>query len=203
MTLAALARLFPAAARLGWLTVRVPNPQPAQARAWAFFLRGNGAFFSRGFGRVCARLRTAGIWAEDLCCLGDRWACRRLFTERPARPVIFVGHSRGGRRALAAAGRLGLAEIGVDLLICVDVAYPPPVPANVRRAVHLYRGGRRLYPARPLTAVPGSQGVVENFDLDVEGAPLPGRWLHHFNITTSAAVQDWIVGEILKTAAPV
>jgi pimeloyl-ACP methyl ester carboxylesterase len=192
--------LFPAAARLGWATTTVPNPPEGDARAAAYLLRGNGAVFSPGFGRLCDRLRAAGVWAEDLRCVGDRWACRHLVGHRAAGrlagPVVLVGHSRGGRRALAAAARLGRAGVAVDLLVCVDVAFPPPVPGNVRRAVHLYRSGWRAYPARPLRPAPGACGRLENIDLDGPGSPVPGRGLHHLNITASPALQAWVAGQI-------
>jgi pimeloyl-ACP methyl ester carboxylesterase len=110
--------------------------------------------------------------------------------------VALVGHSRGGRRALAAAERLGQAGIAVDLVVCVDVAFPPPVPENVRRAVHLYRTGWRIYPARPLRPAQGSSGQVENIDLDALGSPIPGQGLHHLNITSSPALLAWVAEQI-------
>lgn len=186
------------------MTARVPNPPATPGRAVAYLFRGNGAVFSRGFGRLCGRLREAGVWAEDLRCVGDRWACRHLIGQRAAGqlggPVALVGHSRGGRRALAAAAALGRAGIDVDLVVCVDVAFPPLVPASVRRAVHIYRSRRRIYPARPLRTDTGPADRIENIDLDETGAPIPGRGLHHLNITGCAAVQDWIAGRIGELA---
>ena len=180
---------------LGWLTTCVPNPPLANAAGLAFLLRGNGFIFSRGFGRLCDTLRTAGFWAADLRCTGDRWAVRQVLaaqrTDGVAQPLILVGHSRGGRRAISAATALASLGIAVDLLVCVDVAFPPPIPGNVLRAAHLHRTRHRLYPARPLrAAVPGPR--VENLDLDHPESPIPGRGLHHLNITTSRAVQSWI-----------
>ena len=192
--------LLPAAGRLGWATTTVPNPPPTDAWAAAYLLRGNGAVFSPGFGRLCDRLRAAGVWAEDLRCVGDRWACHHLAGQRAAGlltgPVALVGHSRGGRRALAAAAWLGRIGVAVDLVVCVDVAFPPPVPGNVRRAVHLYRSGWRVYPARPLRPAPGAGGRVENIDLDAPGSPVPGRGLHHLNIMWCPAIRAWVAGQI-------
>ena len=191
-------------ARLGWATASHPNPEPQSARGRVFLLRGNGAVFSRGFGRLCDRFRAAGFRAEDLRCTGDSAACCELLAARErgelSGPVVFVGHSRGGRRTLAAAQRLEPAGVVVDLLVCVDVAFPPPAPGNVRHAVHLYRSRLRLYPARPLRAAPGSSAVIENINLDGPDPPFPGRGLHHLNITASEAVHDWIircVGEVI------
>lgn len=195
-----IAWLFPAVSRFGWATTSVRNPPKADARAAAYLFRGNGAIFSPGFGRLCDRLRAAGLWAEDLRCTGDRWACRHLTGRhaagRPSGPVALVGHSRGGRRALAAAAQLGRAGIAVDLVVCVDVAFPPPVPGNVRRAVHLFRSGWRVYPVRPLRPATGAGGRVENIDLDAPMSPFPGRGLHHLNMTGCPALQSWVVRQI-------
>jgi pimeloyl-ACP methyl ester carboxylesterase len=137
--------------------------------------------------------------------VGDLWLCRHLAREHKAGrlhcPVVFVGHSRGGRSALHAARQLEPFGVVVDLLVCVDVAWPYEVAGNVRRAVHLYRSQRRLYPARPLRATPGSQAVVENVDLDGPGAPVSGRGLHHLNITACPAVQDYVIGRVLQAVS--
>jgi pimeloyl-ACP methyl ester carboxylesterase len=192
--------LLPASARLGWATTAVPNPREGDARAAAYLLRGTGAVFSRGFGRLCDRLRVAGVWAEDLRSVGDRWACRHLAGHRAVGrltgPVALVGHSRGGRRALGAAARLGRFGVEVDLVVCVDVAFPPLVPQNVRRAIHLYRTGWRAYPARPLRPTPGVGGRVENIDLDAPESPIPGRGLNHLNVTSCPALLAWVAGQI-------
>src|SRR5262245_36048859 len=91
--------------------------------------------------------------------------------------------------------------ISVDLLICVDVAMPYDVAANVHHAIHLYRTYRRLYPARPLRPAPDSAARIKNVDLDGADSPIPAKGLRHLNITGSPAVQAWILDQILKTVA--
>src|SRR5438445_1769153 len=117
MRLSAALWPFPFGVRLGWATAGAPNPDPSRARGRVFLLRGNAVVFSGGFGTLCTELRRAGLWAEDLRCVGDRWACRRLVADRragrPGGPVVFVGHSCGGRYSLHAAGRLQDAGIAV------------------------------------------------------------------------------------------
>jgi hypothetical protein len=93
--------------------------------------------------------------------------------------------------------------IHVDLLVCIDVAIPFRVSANVGQAVHLYRSHRRLYPARPLLAEPGSAARVINLDLDAADSPIAPSGLHHLNITSSPAVQTWVVNHVLETVATV
>jgi hypothetical protein len=188
---------FPFLVRVGWLSTRVPNPPAESARGRVFLLRGNGIIFSPGFAALCAALRRAGWWAEDLRCVGDRWACRRLVADHKAGrlrgPVVFVGHSCGGRYSLYGAEELLAAGVGVDLVVCLDVAGAPPVPGNVRRAVHLYRSRRRLYPARSLVPALGSAARVDNVDLDAPGSPVDPRWLVHVTVPARAAVRAFVL----------
>jgi hypothetical protein len=183
---------FACGVRLGWAT-RIPNPDPRTARARVYLLRGNGIFFSRGLGALCRQLRADGIWAEDLRCVGDRWALRHLTAHHKAGrlhgPVVLVGHSCGGRYSLFAAHRLQALGIPIDLLVCLDVALPPAVPANVKHAVNLYRSRRRLYPAGPLRPADDSSALIENIDLDAPDSPVRGAWLHHLNFTDNPVVR--------------
>ena len=205
MRVCALTWPFCFGVRLGWATARVPNPAPERARGRVYLLRGNAVIFSRGFGALCGRLRQAGLWAEDLRCVGDRWVRWHVQADREAGrlqgPVILVGHSCGGRYALFTAWELARRGIPVELVVCIDVAMPFAVAANVGHAVHLYRSRRRLYPARPLQAEPGSAAQVTNLDLDGDGSPIAPEGLHHLNITDSPAVQDWVFDQVLETVA--
>jgi hypothetical protein len=187
--------------RLGWASTRIPNPAPGTERGRVYLLRGNGIFFSRGLGDLCGRLRRLGVWAEDLRCVGDRWALRHLAADPPRGPLVFVGHSCGGRYSLFAARRLAEGGTRVDLVVCLDVALPPEVPDNVGKAVNLYLDRRRLYPARPLRPAPGSRAVIENIDLSAASSPLNGAWLNHLTITDHPAVQALALGRILEAIA--
>jgi hypothetical protein len=202
MRLWALTWPFSFGVRLGWATTRHPNPEPDRARGRIYLLRGKGVVFSRGFGAMCDRLRKEGLWAEDLRCVGDRWVRKQLRADQAAGrlrgPVIFVGHSCGGRHALFTAQQLAPLGIAVELVVCVDVARPSEAASNVRHAVHLYRSRMRIYPARPLRCEPGSAAQIENIDLDGEDSVISPAGLHHLNITGSAALQDWVVERILQ-----
>ena len=193
---------FPFLVRLGWATARTPNPRPEDARARVYLLRGNGIVFSNGLGILCRQLREMGVWAEDLRCVGDLWAYRQLIAEHRAGrlrgPVIFVGHSCGGRYSVFTARKLQRAGIQVHLLVCLDVAMPPEVPANVDRAVSIYLTRRRIYPARPLRSAPGSPAVIENIDLNGKDSPVRANWLCHLNITDSVGVRALVMERILR-----
>src|SRR5205823_4651072 len=99
-------------------------PRPGGARGRVYLIRGQGWVFSGGWAALRERLRDAGLEAEDLSDhAGGRAADEVLADQgagRLAGPVVLVGHSRGGRQALAAAERLGRAGIPVDLLLTVD-----------------------------------------------------------------------------------
>jgi hypothetical protein len=195
-------RFVPFLVRLGWATVRVPNPDPLRAPGRVFFFRGQAIVFSRGFGTMCAELRRRGVWAEDLRCRGETWAVREVVGDhRSGRwrgPVVFVGHSCGGRSALFAAEELRAAGIAVALVVCLDVTLPTPVPANVVRAINLRRTRRRLYPAMPLVPAAGARPAIENIDLDAPDSPIDPEWICHVNITSRPQVRDYVVGRILE-----
>lgn len=192
---------FPFGVRLGWASAGIPNPSLREAKGYVYLLRGNGIIFSRGFGVLCRELRKRDIWAEDLRCVGDLWMLRHLRANHRAGrlrgPVVMVGHSCGGRYALFAARKLEEVGITVRLLICLDVAGPPPVPANVERAMNLYMTGIRIYPARPLRLAPGSVARIQNIDLHGAESPVQTSWLCHLNLTENKAVQDFILRQVL------
>jgi hypothetical protein len=202
MRLAALLWPFPFGVRLGWATTRVPNPEIGRARARVYLLRGQAIVFSRGFGAMCDRLRREGVWAEDLRGVGDCWVRRRLIADheggRLSGPVILVGHSCGARYSLFTAHELARRGIAVELVVCVDVAIPYEVAANVRHAANLFRSQGRIYPARPLVNAAGSAARITNVDLDAADSPIAPDGVHHLNMTASLAVQDWIVARILE-----
>jgi hypothetical protein len=187
---------FPFGVCLGWATCNTRNPPETTARGRAFFLRGQGIVFSGGFGRLCEAQRREGWWAEDLRCVGDWWMRLHLLAEqrtgRLRGPLVMVGHSCGGRYATYSAGVLAKAGVSIDLLVCVDVAGPFPIPGNVRQALNIYRSRGRFYPARPLLAAPGASPSIENLDLDAPGSPIAPAGLHHMNMTDSPAVQELI-----------
>ena len=192
--------------RLGWLSAGLANPDPAKVDARVYLLRGNAIVFSRGLGWLCGQLRQRGIWAEDLRCVGDRWACRHLIqnqkTDPIQRPVVFAGHSCGGRYSLYAAHQLHRLGIAVNLIVCFDVALPPDVPPNVKKAVNYYLSRRRIYPARPLRAVDPAATEVFNVDLSQPRWSLRGMWQNHLTVTNGINVQQAALGHIIEAVKP-
>jgi hypothetical protein len=111
-----------------------------------------------------------------------------------------VGHSRGGRHVIDAAGQLQKAGIVVELLVCVDVALPPTVPSNVRHVLNVYTTEQRIYTPEPLKPSAGAMTYIQNLDLGDPKSPLSVPGLHHLNITANSVVQDLIMERILKVA---
>jgi pimeloyl-ACP methyl ester carboxylesterase len=196
---------IPLGSRVSWVTSSARNPNPRQARANVFLLRGTGTMFSPGFGDLCTKLRRSGIWAEDLGSVGESWIVKYLIDERKAGrlngPIILVGHSRGGRHILDAAHELQKAGMKVDMLICLDVAAPITVPGNVIWAMNLYMTQHRIYPAEKLKATPGSLTHVDNFDLNAPSSPVTISGLNHFNITADPGVQDFVMKAIVQAVS--
>jgi hypothetical protein len=177
-------------------------PNPASPRGHVYLIRGQGWVFSGGWAILRDRLRAAGVAADDVSDLDAAWVGDHVLAQRRSGrlngPIVFVGHSRGGRLSLHLAERLGQEGIPVDLILTADTCKPPAVPANVGRAVNLYLTKNRLYPARPLRPAPDSQTVIENVDLDAPGSPFAPRGLHHLNFTDSPDVQDYLFGRIME-----
>jgi hypothetical protein len=200
-----LAWQVPFGNRLSWATASAPNPEATRSPARVFLVRGSGTIFTPGFGDLCTKLRRNGMWAEDLGPSGDNWIYQHLLAERKAGrlkgAIVLVGHSRGGRHIIETAQELQKAGIGVDLLICVDVAALPTVPSNVRQAINIYSSEHRVYPADILKPAPKSTTLIENIDLNSPRSPIKGNGLNHVTITANAAVQQFMVQRILQVAS--
>jgi hypothetical protein len=186
----------------------VPPPPPGnpagEPLGHVYLIRGQGWVFSGGWAVLCDRLRTAGVRAEDVSDHGGGWVADDVLARHRAGtlgggPVVFVGHSRGGRQSLFAAERLARDGVRVDLILTADVAIPPPVPANVGRAVNVYLSKDRIYPARRLVAAAGSKAAIENVALDAPGSPFaPPHGLNHLNFTDSLEVRAYLYRRIMQ-----
>jgi thioesterase domain-containing protein len=176
------------------------NPDGSAGRV--YLIRGQGWAFSGGWRVLRDRLRRAGVRADDISDLSADWVVRDILEDHRAGqlagPIVLVGHSRGGRQALFAAERLAREGVNIDLILTVDVAIPPPVPAGVSRAVNLYLARQRFYPARPLKPARDSGTIIENIALDMADSPVDARGRNHLTITDSPEVQDYLFRSILK-----
>ena len=110
-------------------------------------------------------------------------------------PLILVGYSMGGYSVIQLSRELGTAGIPVDLLVALDPAFPPPVPANVARAVDLYQT-QAGFKGGPVQADAGFRGelVVRNL------GHLPG--VEHRNFPIYPDVRREVVARVLQVARP-
>ncbi|HWV55573.1 hypothetical protein [Pseudorhodoplanes sp.] len=133
------------------------NAQSAGATLRAFLIQGLAGgrpfYFSGGLDVLARKLTAQGVSASVhaqgtfLRPYGQVDAIARLALSaaaKGARPVL-IGHSMGADAALKVAVRLESAAIAVPLVVCFDPTSfrllfgPPPVPANVARALCFYQ----------------------------------------------------------------
>jgi len=84
--------------------------------------------------------------------------------------------------------------------LCHLQPWVAPAGRALRHAVHLYRSGWRLYPARPLVASPGSSTIAENLDVRAPRSPVRAAWLYHLNFTDRPEVQAFVRNRVPATA---
>jgi pimeloyl-ACP methyl ester carboxylesterase len=103
--------------------------------------------------------------------------------------VVLIGHSLGGNNAIAAAARLGQAGVIVHLVVTIDPTAPPPVPANVRRAVNYFLSAPQsgLPQGVAIAAGAGFRGQISNADLSTGRPDLAGDGLTHTSIDVRPA----------------
>jgi len=173
----------------------VAGPAPT-VQGRVYVLRGQGFVFSGGLGTVAQRLQQSGVRTSDLSDWGAGGAVNEIVADRKQGtfrgPLVFVGHSRGGRQALGAAAALAQHGITVDLVVVVDAMAVPQVPGNVRRAVNLYLTQGRVYPAAPLQPTPGAATTIENIALDVAGSPIDAGGANHLSVDDNPQLQDYV-----------
>jgi pimeloyl-ACP methyl ester carboxylesterase len=157
---AALA-LLPALAACGTTTVQ-PLTQPPRGRV--VVLRGLLNMFSTGMNQLTFMLRGAGYDATVHNHAEWRGLSARLVEAARdgtlQRPLVVIGHSFGADDAIAMAGRLGAAEVPVDLLVTFDPSWVLAVPRGPKRVLNFHQD-RDSY-ARRLTPGPGFDGRIDN-----------------------------------------
>lgn len=151
---------------------------------------GRPFFFSGGMDALANRLNRAGIVAS----VYEQGALLRPYgrvevitaaamaaVRRGARPVL-IGHSMGADAALKVAVALAAENIAVPLVVCFDPTSfrllfgPPPVPANVERALCFYQKvsplGRGILKAAPDFEGTLIQERIANFHSAIDDDPV-------------------------------
>jgi pimeloyl-ACP methyl ester carboxylesterase len=182
------------------LTVLLQTGEVASARAATLprasvqvdLFRGLGNVFSRGLDALSRRLNNEGYTAQVFHHSAWRRVAQRIAAthSRGGRHIIvLIGHSLGGNAALLLARELGRSGVPVALLVIYDATDPQPVPNNVQHAVNFFQNNGI---GRPVTAVSGFQGRLENIDLTSD------RSVTHWNIDEATRLHDQIIARIVQ-----
>jgi len=122
-------------------------------------------------------------------------------------PLVLVGHSYGADDMIRVADALGQAGITVDLLITLDPVTPPPVPANVKRAINIYKSRPMTdwFPAwRGVTvsAIDETKTKLTNTDLRLTAVGFDTEVIDHINIEKIDGVHRMVMAEIVSICPP-
>jgi hypothetical protein len=176
-------------ASAGLFGAGVPEAEPRPSRAHVYLLRGIFGL-STGMDVLAERLSRQGIRATvhgygDAGTLAVQAA--RAYKDGSERPIILIGHSRGGSAALDMAEDLGRAGVPVALVIPIDPVGTTTVPSNVRRAVNFYVSDGM---GSAVSKGANFRGQIAN--LDFKGQPDGG----HMAIQSSDRIHRQIVGYV-------
>lgn len=166
---------------------------------------GRPFYFSEGMDALARKLKAAGIAAS----VHEQGSFLRPYGEvdaittaavtaaRDGKRPILIGHSMGADAALKVAVKLAGERIAVPLVVCFDPTSfrqlfgPPPVPANVARALCFYQKvsplGRGV-----LKAAPGYKGALIQEQVAT----------FHSAIDDDPVLQQRVVSEIQQLWAP-
>jgi len=113
-----------------------------------------------------------------------------------APPIIFVGHSMGGRLCLHVAHWFQQSRIPVESVVILDSNVLATVPPNVKRCVNLYVTNiTGVFHGGPVHAqVTGTP--VFNVDVSKIRRPKNSWTVDHFNIDDSQWMRAVVIGEI-------
>jgi pimeloyl-ACP methyl ester carboxylesterase len=134
---------------------------------------GRPFYFSGGLDLLARKLNAQGVTASVhaqgsfLRPYGEVGAIAQaaLAAAREGRRPVLIGHSMGADAALKVATHLDAARVAVPLVVCFDPTSfrllfgPPPVPANVARALCFYQKVSPLGRGT-LKAAPDFKGVL-------------------------------------------
>lgn len=159
-------------------------------------IRGLANVFSTGLDSLASELKKEGIEARPVSLSNSAaraTTIARAYRASPAnRPVILVGHSFGADQALEISRDLEKRGVPVALIVTFDPTSKGPVPANVRRAVNMYTGGKEIW--APVAPAPGFRGQLVNMDVKNGSDAVAG--VNHFNVEKAERLHKIAIREI-------
>jgi len=169
------------------ITAKPGKPLPTRAVTHVYLLRGLFGVFSQGIDALAAELVSLGYtsevygWDESqkvIDQIGSRFAAGHTG------PVVVIGHSLGANATIAVATAVAPQNIPIDLAVTFDATDPGPVPENVAVLINFWADDGF---GKPVSAVPGYTGQLENFDLSGE----PG--IDHTSIDTRERFHQFVI----------
>jgi Thioesterase domain len=152
--------------------------------------RGLADIFSRGMDTLTDKLNQQGYSARVYSTNGWHTAARRIADQytRGHKPIIvLIGHSLGANATFDVANQLDRQNIPIELIVTFDATDPQPTPKNVLHLVNLFQ---RNGFGKQVTAGPGFQGELSNFDLTHETG------LSHTTIEKSPRLHAFVMKKI-------
>lgn len=113
-------------------------------------------------------------------------------TDKTVLPIIIIGHSLGGNKALSMSALLAEKDIPVRLVVLFDATDPEQVPKNVQEVINLHKPTGF---GKPVAGVPGYKGDIDNRDV----SDMPG--IGHVSIDKSPDLHDEVVEKVLGVLA--
>ncbi len=178
----------------------------------AYCLRGLIDVYSLGLNHLADRLMIEGIDAQVLNHMLWPVVAESILADSDAgtlvHPIVLVGHSYGSDDSIRIAEYLQPFGIEIDLIILLDATFPPPVPDNVGRCLHLYQPtswgdtAPDIFPGNPVYAAPGNTRTdLSNRRIDSESFGDRAIEIHHFNVDSSLLIHDLVMEEIVQQCA--
>lgn len=147
------------------VTAKPGQPLPTRAQTHVYLLRGLFGVFSLGMDSLAQELTEQG-YTSQIYGWDEAQKVIDLITRRAAEghtgPVVVIGHSLGANAVIDIATAVQASAITVDLGVTFDATDPGPVPNNVPVFINFWAKDGF---GKPVSAVPGYTGQLENFDL--------------------------------------
>jgi hypothetical protein len=187
------------------------KPKPAAAEKTVakidhgrvILLRGLANIFSRGMDTLGKKLGARGV---DTVVTNYRHGfdiadelAKSYQADKSILPIIIIGHSLGGNRAISMSAHLAKNNVPVRLVVLFDATVSWPVPLNVEEVLNLHKPGGPCSGATcagaVVVGVPGYRGVIDNKDVsDILGGG-------HISIDKSAVLHEEVIEKVLSALA--
>ncbi|MCS0496602.1 alpha/beta hydrolase [Ancylobacter sp. MQZ15Z-1] len=163
---------------------------PTRAQTHVYLLRGLFGVFSTGMDSLAKELVSRGYVCEVYGWDEAEKVIAQIDSRHDAGhtgPVVVIGHSLGANAVIQVATAVDAQAIPVALGVTFDATEPAPVPDNVEVFVNFWAKDGF---GRPVVAVPGYPGQLENYDL----SGVPG--IDHTSIDSMDQFHQYIIASL-------